>query len=370
MTSELSNQRDTSIFDRVRHGLSRVSPLSSYAALAPEVEDPGEFSISDPFACAYLETRAGRQLTDSSIKTYENHLEQYLSFLEDRQTTLLDAQLTDVIEFVEHCVDRGNRQSTIEGKVTAIRELYTFIRLRTKGSQVLSLDPIEFHNIDLSAYNTPPSIEREPLSRKEVRQLFDVMKSYRNRLMIVVAIETGLRNSDLRNLRVDDVDFEHCKIHVRDPKNGIPYEVPISRELRAELEVWRDRHLDGYVQPSNDKYLFPAQNGSKITSNSTLNNIVTSAASRAGIQSVIGTSTVTRDEPGESGKTTTTREWKRVTVHTLRHTCLALMNEDGVPLHYRQLVANHRDPKTTQHYSHSKEEEFETIRNRYDVPRW
>jgi len=72
-------------------------------------------------------------------------------------------------------------------------------RLRIEYGEQLALDPIELDSITLDKYNTPAKIKREALTREEVRRLFDAIDSYRNRLLAIVAAETGLRNSDLSN---------------------------------------------------------------------------------------------------------------------------------------------------------------------------
>jgi integrase/recombinase XerD len=357
------------VIEQLRNGITQLTSRTSLQDFEPDVAEPDRFSVSNPFACAYLETRRGRQLTEDSVDTYENHLSRYIAFLENREIHVLEADLNDVIAFVEQCVDRGNRQSTIEGKLTAVRELYVFIRLRTDAAEALAMDPIELERIDLSKYNTPPKINREPLSREELRKLFDAMNSYRNRLLAIVGAETGLRNSDLRNLRVRDVDFDKQEIHVHDPKNSAPYDVPISRDLSVELQIWCDQYRYGYGHGIDSEYVFPSQDGPKLETNSALNNVVTSAAERAGIQETIATSEVPQEQRDQYDGETKRREWHRVTVHTLRHTCFTLMEDAGVPLPYRQLVANHRDPRTTQQYSHGREQEFSSIRSQFEIPR-
>ena len=124
--------------------------------------------------------------------------------------------------------------------------------------ETLAIDPIEFETIDLQKYNTPEPIQREAISREELRKLFDGMTSYRNRLFAITDAETGLRNSDLRSIRNSDIDFENLFIHIPDPKNSKPYDVPISAELRFELRQWLDHHRGGYATASNSSYLFPS----------------------------------------------------------------------------------------------------------------
>jgi integrase len=66
---------------------------------------------------------------------------------------------------------------------------------------------VEYVNktVDFDEYNTIAPIEREALSREEIRRLFDEIESHLDRLILVEAIETGSRNSDIRCLRVKDV---------------------------------------------------------------------------------------------------------------------------------------------------------------------
>ncbi|WP_336326473.1 tyrosine-type recombinase/integrase [Halovenus sp. HT40] len=339
------------------------------ADFVPPRANADRFDLSSPLASAYLDTHAEIRLCLSSVDTYQHHLREFIVYLEGHSVTVLTAELTDIIEYIEWCVERGNRRSTIEGKLTTITEFYKFIHLRTEADEALVLDPLELETIDLSKYNTPPKIQREPLSREEVRRLYDAMDSYRNRLLAVVAVETGLRNSDLRELRMQDVAFDTLLIHVRDPKNTKPYDVPISRALGLELEIWCDEYQPAYGGGYESEYLFPGQTAPKLKTNGGLNQIIKSAADDAGIQAVIDESELTPAQQEALNTNQERRQWHRVTVHTLRHSCLTLMKQDGVPLQYRQLVANHTDPSTTQSYSHGQEEEFAAVRDQFEPPR-
>ncbi|WP_369335246.1 tyrosine-type recombinase/integrase [Natrialba sp. PRR66] len=321
--------------------------------------------VPDKYAKEYLQHAAGLKLASSSTKTYESHLRGYVTFLHDGNTSVLEATFTDVLEFVEECVRLGNRRSTIEGKVTTISELYKYIRLRTEYD--LQLEPLRVENIDVSGYQTPEPIKREALSREELRRLFDAFDSYRNRLMAVVAVETGLRNSDLRELKITDLDFDCLQIHVSDPKGSKPYDVPISDELAYELEFWLQHHRTGYARSDESPYVFPSLSGLKLETNSSFNQIVRDAAEQAGLQEIVGESQIQRNNGLmlESD----IRQWHRVTPHTLRHSFVTLLADSGVDLSYRQLVANHASAETTRKYTHLTEDRFSTIRDRFVPPR-
>jgi integrase/recombinase XerD len=212
------------------------------------------FRVPNDLAQKYLSKKAGVSLASTTVSTYDSHLTEYTTFLNGRETTVLSAEFTDVVEFLEECVRRGNRKSTLSGKLSTIAELYRFIRLRTDAGDKLSLDPLRFREIDLEQYNVPEAMEREGLSRDEIRRLFDAFQSYRNRLMAIVGVETGLRNSDIRCLRIQDVGTD--QIHVHDPKNSRPYDVPISDQLSFELEIWMKHHRSGFAAATDSEYVF------------------------------------------------------------------------------------------------------------------
>lgn len=323
--------------------------------------------VPDEYAQEYLSTKAGVALKPTTVETYDSQLTAYTTFLNGRGKTTITAEFTDVIEFIEECVRRGNRRSTISGKLSVIAELYRYLRLRTDVGDELNLDPLRFREIDLDQYNVPRRIEREALSKEEIRRLFDAFESYRNRLMAIVGVETGLRNSDIRTLRIQDVESDH--VHVHAPKNLKPYDVPISEQLSFEFDVWFNHHRPGFSTASESGYVFPSQQGAKLSQNSSLNTIIKEAANRAGIQDVIGKTSLSESQQEVLGTDKEYLEWSRVTVHTLRHSYITLLGEAGVSLPYRQLVANHSDAATTLGYTHGTENVFDNVRSRYDPPR-
>jgi len=326
-------------------------------------------SERNPYVADYLATNEVLVLAPSTVRTYRYLLREYIRYLTAIETTVLNAEREDVVTFLERCVRRGNRESTLRSKFNAVYQLYRHIKLYMDEGDELNVDPLELETIDLGQYRTPAPIEREALTREELRQLFDAMDSYRNRLLAITAVETGLRNSDLRELTLDDIYFDELEIHARDPKNSIPYEVPMSDDLAFELECWIDGPRTAHTTTTESQYLFPGRYSEKLETNDGLNTITKSAAERANIQRVIGTSEIDSDRVTATKTEHSERRWHRVTPHTLRHTFITLLKDAGTQLSYRQLVANHTNPETTRGYTHGKNDVFETIRDRFDPPR-
>jgi len=126
-----------------------------------------------------------------------------------------------------------------------------------------------------------------------------------------------------------------------------------SEELALELDIWIKNGREAVLGPNESEYLFPSTNGGKIETNRSLGQIIRSAAEEAGIQSVIGkTEYKTKYMKTDSIEKT----WHEVIPHALRHTFVTILEKNDVPLQYRQLLANHNSPETTQRYSHGKKE--------------
>jgi integrase/recombinase XerD len=187
--------------------------------------------------------------------------------------------------------------------------------------------------------------------------------------MAIVAIDTGLRNSDIRELRVDDLNFADLEIQVRDSKFGKSYEVPMTEMLAFDLRIWLRHHRGGYHTAATSEYLFPSQSSEKLKDNASLTAIIRRAAERAGIQDVIGRSEITETQKEGLGTEKNSREWHRVTVHTLRHTNQTLLKDAGVSLQDRQRVANHSSADTTRGYTHGRSKEFDPLRKKFVPPR-
>ncbi len=335
--------------------------------MSTDIRRASELRVPNDYAREYLKRNEGITITSSTVESYDCILTEFVTFLNQYEKSVLSAEFSDVLDYIDACVRQGNRKSTISGKLSTVGELYRYIRLRTDAKDELSLDPIRFREVDLNRYNTPEAIEREALSREEIRRLFDAFNSYRNRLIAVVGVETGLRNSDLRNLLMDNINEN--VIHVHDPKNSKPYDVPITEDLSFEIEFWIQHHRKGFAASNESDYVFPSQHGAKLDTNTSLNSIVKQAAERAGIQETIGRSRLTPSQKEAWSTDKEYRTWHRVTVHTLRHSYITLLKEAGVSLSYRQLVANHVSADTTQGYTHGKNEVFDTVRNQFDPPR-
>lgn len=136
----------------------------------------------------------------------------------------------------------------------------------------------------------------------------------------------GLRNSEVCELNLADLDFAHAVIHVRDSKTeaGIR-QVDMTPWLHDELLAYR-------AEAQLDEPAFPTKTGTRRDGRNINRKVIAPAIKAADALRA------ERTQPPLPS---------RVTAHTFRRTFITLMLEAGAPVPYVQAQVGHEDPKTT-----------------------
>lgn len=174
----------------------------------------------------------------------------------------------------------------------------------------------------------PKQVFRMPdiLSLAECRALANACLNNRDRAIISVLLYTGVRNKELINLDLEDIDLKNRILWVRDRgadiKNRHERKAVISADCAQDLKSWL------MARPQVEtKSLFITQYGKRL-SKERLDRLVDEAGRRAGIE-------------------------KKVYPHLLRHTCASMMLRSGIPLTDVALQLGHRSLSSTMVYLHS-----------------
>jgi integrase/recombinase XerD len=158
------------------------------------------------------------------------------------------------------------------------------------------------------------------LSRDEVASLLDAIEDPRYRTMIATVYATGLRTSEVIELRVGDIDSKRMLIRVREGKGRKDRYVNLSPVLLEMLRWWWE------LERPRDRVFPSSRNPTRPVSDKSLGRACRIACARAGIA-------------------------KKVTVRTLRHTFATHLLEDGVDLRVIQTLLGHSNVRTTQIYT-------------------
>lgn len=171
------------------------------------------------------------------------------------------------------------------------------------------------------------------LTKDEVRKLLGSVKNEKHRLIISVLYSSGLRLSELVNLKVGDLELEENVGWVRSGKGAKDRIFILSEKIIFDLK----KYLRGKKE---DDFVFEGWNGR--ISPRAVQKIIGTAAKKSGIK-------------------------KNIHVHTLRHSFATHLLESGEDIRKIQELLGHSNLNTTQLYTHVTTEQLKKVKNPLDT---
>ena len=170
--------------------------------------------------------------------------------------------------------------------------------------------------------------EKDPtvLFKNEYKALlFEAQENSRDYAILLTFLKSGIRESELAALELDDIDFVHDELTVREGKGKKERTIPLMPELKRALR----RHIEERERQENIvdiETLFLARNGTSLNPSS-IRKLVKKYYTKAGVR--------------KSG------------VHTLRHTFSAHNVNNGMSIADLQKILGHKKKETTLKYIHA-----------------
>jgi len=242
----------------------------------------------------------------NTIKTYSIPIKKFLEFLKKYEKI----DNIDIFFLKEYL----NKDIILRFLITAKREKNldpNSIRLYTRALASL-LKFIERE--DLLKYLKAPKVDKrlpKYITYEEFQSILKLVKKKRDRLILLLLFYTGVRVSELVNLKKGDIMLSDGLLKVYG-KGGKERIVPIPSFLINELEE--------YLKELKGEKLFDL-------STRQVERIVKRYAEKAGIK-------------------------KKVTPHVLRHSLATLLLTNGIDIRYIQELLGHSSISTTQIYTH------------------
>lgn len=266
-----------------------------------------------------------KKLDEKTIRAYKTDLQQCLSLVGDVAIDQLSKErIRTYIKGISHF-----QHKTIKRKLASLNAMLNYFEWNNEW-YVNPMRKMHIHMREPVRYPTVMTIE-------EVRKMMDVVKkrsmehpndsfSYglakRNEAIIELLFASGMRVSELCDLKVCDVDLNIGRIRIIGKGNKERFVDICQDETQKALSEWlecRDRYVD-------DAPFFCSRLGRKMSQQS-VRLLVRQLTLICGIK-------------------------KRVTPHTFRHTFATLLLEEDVDIVYIQHLLGHSSIMTTQIYTH------------------
>lgn len=281
----------------------------------------------------YLKLERG--LSDNSIKSYDFDLILFKKFLDLNQ--IKDTPLNCKSETIKNYLYKNLSDKKSRSQARSISALKSFFNyLVFEG--LIKDSPIS--NIEA------PKLERklpEVLTEDEINQLIKSVDlnhvfGQRNKTIIEVLYGTGIRVSELVNLKLSNIFFRESILKVNgkgDKERFVPLGKIASTEIKTYLNI-RDRMK---IDSKNTDILFINRYGRKLT-RSMIFKIITDASRSIGLE-------------------------KKISPHTLRHSFATHLLKNGADLRTIQLILGHESITTTEIYTHLDTFHLEEVLKKY-----
>lgn len=168
--------------------------------------------------------------------------------------------------------------------------------------------------VDISSAGNPNAFNRRPFSKKDIKNLWNHSEDNEYISVILMLIYTGLRVSELLNLKKEDVHLNERWFYIRTSKTdaGIR-EVPIAEKLVPLFTKWINKDCD---------YLICTPEGKHFTYRNYYDSYWIPLMSELSLE--------------------------KYTPHCTRHTCISLLTETGVDERIIQQIVGHKGQNVTQ----------------------
>ena len=256
-------------------------------------------------------------LSKNTIKAYGVDLEGFINWLNNnKKIEYIKATEVQINNYISFLFKSNLKSSSINRKISSIKALYLFLMQKNK----IDVSPIAEIIVPKQGRYLPIS-----MSESEVEKLLKSPDSKlkiekRDKAMIEMLYATGVRISELINLKMTDIDTQRCVIKVLG-KGSKERLIPFGE---SALEALNDYLKDRCKSPT--KEIFLSNRGTKLSRQAFWQRIKIY---------------LHREELKES-----------ISPHTLRHAFATHLLNRGADLRSVQLLLGHSDLSTTQIYTH------------------
>lgn len=256
-------------------------------------------------------------LSSNTIYSYKHALTFFFSYVNKEYK---DIKVDDIYEYISYLSDNDLTSRSINHKITSLKMFYKYL---VKEGLVQS-------NI-VQQVQRPKKEVKLPnyLTVEEVDLLLDVKLltsfDYRNKAMFELLYATGMRVSELINVKVEDIDFYEDYILVTGKGNKQRL-IPLTDVAILCLREYIDNHYSVLLKNKECEYLFISSRQTKITRQSFFK--------------------ILKNQAMVKGLT------KNIYPHIIRHSFATHLLNNGASLMVIKELLGHEDISTTGMYTH------------------
>ena len=267
----------------------------------------------------YLEyLKYQKNYSDETIHSYSIDIEEFLDYINSECINICEVGYDVVKAWLIHLDEKKNKSTTVSRKISSLRGFYKYLI----NNKVMNSNPFSLVSLPKKERHLPRFFYYN-----ELEEMFQVPKlntalGQRDRLLLEMLYATGVRVSELVNIKVSDINGEEIKVLGKGNKERI---VEFGDYAESILELYLNK---GYksLNVKKSEYLFLNNRGGKLTTRGV----------RYILDNIINKTTID----------------KKISPHMLRHTFATHLLNEGCDLLTVQELLGHESLTATSIYTH------------------
>lgn len=271
-----------------------------------------------------------KRYPNTTINSYSKDLDNYYAFIMLKKINYKTITKDEIRSYLKYLDELKYSKSTISRILSTLRHFYSYL---------MTINIIKINQFKL--IRNPKKEKKLPnfLQSDELDKIFDSINldtalGIRNRLIIELLYATGLRVSEITNLKLNDIDISNQEIKVYG-KGGKERIVFFGEYAKKYLKLYLDNARNELLNGNNSNYLLINHNGGKLTSRG-VELIIDKVQNEAALK-------------------------HNISPHVLRHTFATDMLNNGADLKSVQELLGHSSLSTTQIYTHITNERLRSV---------
>ncbi len=286
-----------------------------------------------PFTQKFLDYLAlEKRYSLHTIKAYKADLSLLSDYLDEvYSTTINRANHSMIRSWLVHEINRGNSPRTVNRKITTLKSFYKF----AVKEEAIEINPTLRLSSTKTSKSIPSFVTVDEMNKLLDKTIFtDDYTGKRDRLIVEIFYSTGIRLSELINIKFKDIDFSKKQLKVLGKRNKERI-IPLTKELVNSLNNFIE--IRNSMSVKNDSYLLLTDKGKKLNPTlvyKTMNKLI------SGVTSL-----------------------KKTSPHVLRHTFATHMLNNGADLNVIKELLGHASLSATEVYTHNSIDKLKKVFN-------
>jgi len=265
-----------------------------------------------------------KSLSQNSIDAYLRDIGKLVNYLETEKLLLCvdEVKIEHLEGFVKTISELGFDAHSQARIISGIRAFYKYLMVE----DILSVNPAELLSAPKLSRKLPDTLSVEEINALLASIDLSTPEGTRNRAMLETLYSSGLRVSELINLKISSLflDVEFIKVIGKGDKERL---VPIGSQAIKQIKLYRDTvRVHVPVQKGEEDMLFLNRRGRRLTRMYVFT-VIKDCAAKIGLEKVISP-------------------------HTFRHSFATHLIEGGADLRAVQEMLGHASITTTEIYTH------------------